>query len=68
VDELKKFEELFEKLIRENKIDKFELLKKLRTNQDKSLSHNNMLEEGESQFNDLLLDEHILGEESIEED
>lgn len=29
-DDLKKFEELFEKLIRENKIDKNELLKKLR--------------------------------------
>jgi CRISPR/Cas system CMR-associated protein Cmr1 (group 7 of RAMP superfamily) len=49
-DDLKRFEELFEKLVKENKIDKNLLLKKL-----KIVS---VLEEGgESQFNDMLLDE-----------
>jgi hypothetical protein len=61
-----KFEDLFDKLVRDNKLDKFDMMKKLRL--DKSVSHN-LLEEGESQFNDLLLDEHILdGEDSIEDE
>lgn len=56
---------MFDKLVKENKIDKFELMKKLKL--DKSTS-NNVLEEGESQFNDILLDEHILDEDSIEDE
>eukprot|EP00347_Sterkiella_histriomuscorum_P010654 403375442 len=69
-DDLKKFEELFEKLMKENKIDKSDLLRKLKQSQDKQTTGTNqMLEEGESsQFNDLLLDEHILAEESIDEE
>lgn len=59
------FEDLFDKMVRENKIDKLELIKKLGL--EKSVSHN-LLEEGESQFNDMLLDEHILDEESIEDE
>lgn len=42
--------------MKENKIDKIELLKKLKIIQEGA--NNQMLEEGESsQFNDLLLDE-----------
>jgi hypothetical protein len=51
------------KLIAENKIDKLDLLKKLRDGEK------GMLEDiADSQFNDVLLDEHILGEESVEDD
>lgn len=48
-----------------------DLLKKLKHSQDRSngTTNNQMLEEGESsQFNDLLLDEQILAEESIDEE
>jgi hypothetical protein len=55
---------LFEKLVKENKIDRVELLKKLKLDNPS----NNMLEEGESQFNDILLDEQILDDESIEDE
>ena len=57
--------DLFEKLVKENKIDRSELLRRLKLN--KSIS-NNVLEEGESQFNDVLLDEHILDEDSIDDE
>ena len=51
--------------MKENKIDKIDMLRKLKKIQDKP----GILEEiDSSQFNDMLLDEHILAEESLDED
>lgn len=74
------FEKLLDKLIKEGKIDKLELFRKLgmrSTEGDTALvhnsiqsKHNNILEEhGQNQSNDMLLDEQIMGEdESQDED
>lgn len=49
--------------MRENRIDKAELLRRLRRDP------RGVLEEGDSsQFNDLLLDEQIMAEESIDDE
>ena len=57
-DEIQKFEKLFEKLLRENKIDRGDLIRRFEAkdllNLDKRESCNNS--------NDLLLDEKILAE------
>lgn len=71
-DDLTKFEQLFEKLIKENKLDKQQLIKKLKQsfelqqNQATTIQGSNaILEEIEnSQFNDVLLDEQILADDS----
>jgi hypothetical protein len=65
-DDLTKFEKLFDKLIRDGKIDKHDLLKKLGNS---SASHNVdkssiLMEERESSAsNDMLLDEGIMAED-----
>lgn len=57
LDDLKRFEELFNKLIKENKLDKNDLLRKLKAS-SAGTNNNAMLEEGDSsQYNDMLLDE-----------
>ena len=60
VDDVKKFENLLDKLIRENKIDRNLLLKKLQLKDDRPImgGGNEILDEGE--INDVLLDEQIL--------
>jgi hypothetical protein len=51
--------------MRENKLDKQDLLRKLK---DSKVLNDAAEVESSSQFNDLLLDEHILAEESIDEE
>lgn len=67
-EDLQKFEMLLDKLIKENKIDKLMLLKKLKLDLHSGGS-NAILDEGDgSQFNDVLLDEHILEDNDSQED
>lgn len=54
--------------MKEKKIDKIELLKKIRLHQDGGKSSINVIEDGESQFNDVLLDENIIAAVDEDED
>lgn len=61
-DEVEKFERLLEKLIKENKIDRLEILKKLASSSAKESK--DILEERDSQISqDMLLDDHIMNEQ-----
>jgi hypothetical protein len=61
-DDVEKFERLLEKLIKENKIDRLEILKKLASSSAKESK--DILEERDSQISqDMLLDDHIMNEQ-----
>lgn len=73
LDDIQRFEMLLDKLMRENKLDKNMLYQRLKVTaggEGVGAGRNrHILEEGEEgQMQDMLLDEHILGDDSIEDE